>query len=63
MSGMRLKKWWTKLHRVLIENAFGRVKTIWKRMRGPIAISKLKFVHQEWPIIFFLALDLQAPLR
>ena len=49
--------------RVLIENAFGRVKTIWKRMRGPIAISKLKSVHMEWPIIFFLALDLQAPLR
>lgn len=49
--------------RVLIENAFGRVKTIWKRMRGPIAISKLKSVHQEWPIIFFLALDLQASLR
>jgi len=49
--------------RELIENAFGRVKTIWKRMRGPIAISKLKSVHQEWPIIFFLALDLQAPLR
>ena len=49
--------------RVIIENAFGRVKSTWKRMRGPVAISKLKSVHLEWRIIFFLALDLQAPLR
>ena len=49
--------------RVLIENAFDHVKTIWKRTRGPIAITKLKTVHKEWPIMFFAALDLQAPLR
>ena len=38
--------------RMLIENKFDRVKMIWKRTHGPIAISKLKYVHREWPIVF-----------